>query len=155
MPVFRLCFVPFLEINSPPTLGGPHPMVRARPRAREPTHKNAAVAWWTRLRSRAGLTQVPCSPDDLHAAVFPCQTACLTAGKFTAQLGNGRLASQFAETRSVNGCPMTKEKSKTGSCGPVLRIMALYCSCLCFLWLFVSFAVHSFGCLSNDCFLNP
>jgi hypothetical protein len=32
----------------------------------------------------------------------PCQTACLTAGKFTAQLGKGRLASLFAGTRSVN-----------------------------------------------------
>jgi hypothetical protein len=33
----------------------------------------------------------------------PSKTACLRAGKFTAQLGNGRLASQFAGTRRANG----------------------------------------------------
>jgi hypothetical protein len=60
-----------LKSTAHPPWGGPHPMVRARAHARGPTHENAAVAWWTRRRPRAGLTQVPCSPDDLHAAVLP------------------------------------------------------------------------------------
>jgi hypothetical protein len=127
MSVFRLCFVPFLEISSPPTLGGPHPMVRARARARE--NRNVKMPLWH------GGRDCGCAPGwhrhTVHLTIrmppfCPCKTACLTAGTFTAQLGNGHLASQFAGTRNVNRCRLRRRAETPPAAGQSAEVSYIH-----------------------------